>query len=182
MNSSTQEFRVNGILQCESCAYPDHKPIINDFDEKEYKKTSIDELFSETESKEKTSKNFWAKVLKIIGGCNVVFGIIASVVMGIAVSELIDGDISILILAVIIIVGIVLSIISSALLMAFATLAEDISVIRQIKEEINKKPKIINKKAVSKPVEEQHKCRNCGHVQRKDIKRCLECGEFIEDL
>lgn len=182
LDNSMQEFRVNGILQCESCAYPDHKPIINNFNEKEYRQISNDESLYEANSKEKTSKNFWAKVLKIIGGCNVVFGIIASVVIGIAVSELIDGDISILILAVIIIVGPILSIISSALLMTFATLAEDVSVIRQIKEEINKKPSIINKKAVSKPVEEQHKCRNCGHVQRKEIKRCLECGDFIEDL
>lgn len=190
LDNSMQEFRINGILQCESCAYPDHKPIINNFNEKEY-----DKLFSETET---TPKNFWAKVLKIIGGCNVVIGIISSIAIGFAVEELIDGDISILLLAVIIIVGIVFSIISSALLMAFATLAEDISVIRQI----NKKLKLISfdiknnrlnvknentntnssKKVVDRTIEEKHKCQKCGHVQRKEINRCLKCGEFIEDL
>lgn len=114
LNSSMEEFRVNGILQCESCAYPDHKPIIN--------------------SKAEKLRGSWAKTLKTVGKINILIGIISSLILGVCIYNLIYGDIAFFVAFIVVIIGIMLSVLSSSLLMAFAELAENISVIRYLKE------------------------------------------------
>lgn len=43
--------------------------------------------------------------------------------------------------------------------------------------------KVIANNEINIPVDENHhQCQNCSHVQRKEINRCLKCGELIEDL
>lgn len=111
--NSSEEFSINGILQCESCAYPDHDVIITS-----------------------TVKNkaTWAKILKTVGSINIFLGIISSLVLGICLYNLIYGDIAFFVALIVFVIGVILSILSSALLMAFAELAEDVSAIRYLKE------------------------------------------------
>lgn len=115
---STEEFRVNGILQCESCAYPDHKPIINSTLE---------------------SRGSWAKILKTVGTVNIAIGVIASIYLGFIVYDITYEHFLTALFAAV--VGIVLSVLSSSLLMAFAELSENISVIRTLAETKEKRKK-----------------------------------------
>lgn len=50
-------------------------------------------------------------------------------------------------------------------------------------DEINVSNKVDRIFNVNIPVDENHhQCQNCSHVQRKEINRCLKCGELIENL
>ncbi|MGN1348666.1 MAG: hypothetical protein ACI4VI_06955 [Acutalibacteraceae bacterium] len=110
----SEEFTVNGILQCESCAYPG--------------RTSITSSVK--------SKGSWAKTLKSIGTLNIFVGIISSLFFGVLVYEV---DESFWTALVVVILGITLSVLSSSLLMAFAELSENVSIISYLIESEDKR-------------------------------------------
>lgn len=118
LNDSSEEYTINGILQCENCAY------------------NIEDSTQGTNNPSITkSKAGWANTLKTIGGVNIFVGIAASLALSVCLYKLVYGDSAILIAIVAFIVGIVLSIFSSALLITFAELAENVSAIRYLKEQ-----------------------------------------------
>lgn len=120
LRSSMEEFRVNGIVQCESCAYS--KDPIKISEAQETAKQSSDNEISSS----------WIGSLKLIAKINIIVGIIASFAIGILVYNLIYGDGAFIFAAITVIVGIVLSLLCNALLMVFAEMAEDVSIIRHI--------------------------------------------------
>ena len=114
LKDSMEEFTVNGILQCEDCAYP-NRSREND-SEKENDKIS----------------NSWISVLKTVCKINIIVGVIASLALGICVYQLIYSDAAIIFAGITFITGVILTVLSEALIMVFAELAEDISIIRYI--------------------------------------------------
>lgn len=77
----------------------------------------------------------WIGYLKTIALVNIIVGIIASLAMGVFVYNVVD-DGAFIFAAITVIAGIVISALFTALLMVFAEMAEDVSIIRHI---INKK-------------------------------------------
>ncbi len=118
LKDSMEEFTVNGILQCENCAYPNNS--------------------TENDTKKESDKvsNSWISILKTVSKINIIVGIIASLALGICVYQLIYSDAAIIFAGITFITGVILTILSEALTMVFVELAEDISIIRYI---INKK-------------------------------------------
>lgn len=121
LKDSMEEFRVNGILQCESCAYS-KDPIIKDF-------------VKENNANQKESNNVssvWIGSLKTIAKINMIVGIIASIIVGVFVYNVVYSDYAILFAFTAFAIGVVLSLMSNSLLMVFAEMAEDISIMRYL--------------------------------------------------
>lgn len=117
LNDSLEEYLFNGITQCKSCACQGHAHI----------NSSVE------------SNGSWAKILKAVGTVNIAIGVIASIYLGFIVYDITYEHFLTALFAAV--VGIVLSVLSSSLLMAFAELSENISVIRTLAETKEKRKK-----------------------------------------
>ena len=117
---NSEVFSVNGKIECESCAYQKTNVNLKEKEENIVNKQYTIQNISNT--------NKWAKILKIVGIIGIVFGIIASVIAGFVLI----GQEGVLVGLAVIIGGTVASIISQALIMCFAELAKDASIIKNI--------------------------------------------------
>ena len=116
--NSNEVFSVNGFVQCEECAYS-NEPATAEKDNGPNPQPIIQNI---------KLNNSWCSILKFIGKLYIIIGCVLSIVAGIIVYSMVDN--SILISICVIVAGIVFSILSSSLLMAFAEMADNIAAIR----------------------------------------------------
>lgn len=125
-------FTLNGIVQCEECAYSKQTP---NQQNKEISKVAKGNkiLFQNT--------NKWANSIKQITRLNIIFGIIISCALGIAIGMIsvitfgLPAFVGVLIGLVVLVIGIVSSLKIDSVLMMVVTMAEDISIIKQIEND-----------------------------------------------
>lgn len=118
LNDSTEVYTVNGIVQCRKCAYPNSPASM----------CEDNDNISTPIKQDIKINNSWNNILKTIGRINIVLGCIISIVIGIVVYDMIY-DAGLLAICVTF-AGIILSILSSSLLMAFTEMADNIAAIR----------------------------------------------------
>ena len=124
LNDSTEEYTVNGIMQCRDCAYPNHKEIAAKMEQQ--RRIEAENLLRETELR----TNKWAGIIKIVGTINLIAGIFASIIGGVVAGLMIGDEIGFAAGFTIILIGIILSVVSQAIMMCFAELAADVSMIK----------------------------------------------------
>ena len=126
LKDSMEEFRVNGILQCEDCAYPNNKKTVD---------SDVSEMSGAVPAHVEESKNIssgWSNILKSVCSINLAVGIICSIISAVVAYRLIFDDYAFLVSIVVLGVGVVLTLASSALCMLFAQMSDDIAMIRYI--------------------------------------------------
>ena len=118
----SEEFTVNGIVQCEECAYSN---IISEKTEK----TIVQH--GQNNTLRSTGSIRWSGILKTINRCILIVGIIASLIGCITAGFAIGGVVGFLVGLGVFIGGTILSVAGVAVSMTFAYMAEDIAIIRQ---------------------------------------------------
>ena len=144
LKNSTEEFFINGKIECHDCAYVHIKELAKQRLATQQKEAS--EIQSQKRNTQARvdyyqqffkSDNSWASVLQAVGTINLILGVIISIVLAVVLGGISDNmagmqDASFLVGILTFLLGTLITVVVSALLKCFATWAQDTSIIKKI--------------------------------------------------